>query len=175
VRWGCVADGCAGREHNLALFAGYQITGGSADIALSAAVAAPPRPPEHPPLNTPPPPANPLQLCDRWSQARCCFVRCQSQATPCLLLSVLLTLPLLPLLLPPFFSAALWLLGPGSLLFVWWCWEVLRPLLPSPLPPLQPGCCPTPCPLLLPPVPPTPPPAALWLLGPGPLLFQYSQ
>lgn len=22
---------------------------------------------------------------------------------------------------------ALWLLGPGPLLFVWWCWEVLRP------------------------------------------------
>lgn len=23
--------------------------------------------------------------------------------------------------------AALWALGPGPLLFVWWCWEVLRP------------------------------------------------
>jgi len=24
-------------------------------------------------------------------------------------------------------AAALWLAGPGPLLFTWWCWEVLRP------------------------------------------------
>jgi hypothetical protein len=36
-------------------------------------------------------------------------------------------LPCCPALLAASAAAALWLLGPGPLLFVWWCWEVLRP------------------------------------------------